>query len=161
MWPDPVSNLMKKQTNKQTKMCWAITACFLHTNECLVSQVTRWQAAWCFKTFRPLGRERSVQTEWEAVLPAPSPVSQQDWRACWEQVAWTLWLRTPVSKGRWPSPPPPSSSSPAASHSQPQLTLHTLPWSHFLPCMVFLGWMFGKVLSYYLIVPGVWYDGIT
>lgn len=81
--------------------------------------------ALCFKTPNPLGRGRSVQTEQEAMLPSSSPASQHDWRACWEQVAWNLWLRTSVSKG-WSLSPHPSSSSPSSSHSQPHLTLPTL-----------------------------------
>lgn len=40
VWPDPVSNSMKK---KGKKMCQNTQDCFLHTNECVVSRVTRWQ----------------------------------------------------------------------------------------------------------------------
>lgn len=39
-------------------------------------------AALCFKISKPLGRVRWRQTEQEAVLPAPSPASLHDWRAC-------------------------------------------------------------------------------
>lgn len=118
--PDPVPNSMKKKKKNVSRHPRLFSS---HKWMCgfLGNQMT----ALCFKTPESLGRGRSVQTEQEALLPPSSPASQHDWRACWEQVAWNLCLRTSVSKG-WSLAPHPSSSSLSASHSQPHLTLPTL-----------------------------------
>lgn len=121
VWPDPVSNSMKKKGKKNVSKHPRLFS----SHKWMCGFPGNQMTALCFKTPNPLGRGRSVQTEQEAMLPSSSPASQHDWRACWEQVAWNLWLRTSVSKG-WSLSPHPSSSSPSSSHSQPHLTLPTL-----------------------------------